>query len=152
MHRSIADAVERIWPSDNSRGTDLPSIERATGMEGVYDKIRDLSVRTESQQSLKAQALQLSADLLQSRWLMVEQSQGAIPTVFLVVLTFWLTALFTGFGLLTPRNVTTISALFVCALSMMGAVFLIMELNRPLEGTIKVSIVPLQKALSIIDR
>ena len=152
LYRSIAAAVERIWPSDNTRGTDLPSIEQATGMEEVNDKIRELPARTESQDALKKQALQLSADLLQARWLMIEQSQSTIPTVFLVVLTFWLTALFTGFGLLAPRNVTTISALFICALSMMGAVFLIMELNRPLEGTVKVSVAPFQKALSIIDK
>jgi len=37
--------------------------------------------------------------------------------------------------------------LFVCACSMSAAVFLILELNRPLDGFIKVSSAPLRNAL-----
>ena len=84
--------------------------------------------------------------------LVIEQSQNDLPTIFLVVLTFWLTVLFATFGLSAPRNVTAISALFICAVSMAGAVFLILELNHPLEGTIKVSSAPLLKALSVIGK
>jgi hypothetical protein len=84
--------------------------------------------------------------------MLIEESQTNLPRVFLVVLTFWLTVLFTQFGLLAPRNKTAISALFICALSMSGAIFLILELNNPLEGTIKVSSAPLHKALAIIGK
>jgi hypothetical protein len=42
--------------------------------------------------------------------------------------------------------------LFVCAMSMSGAIFLILELNHPLEGAIKVSSAPLLKTLSIIGK
>ena len=152
LRTSVAAGVERIWPSETTRGADIAGVERATGMEDVYDGVRELAPQNESQQYLKSQALQLSADLMQSRWMLIEQSQNTLPTVFLVVLVFWLAVLFVSLGLLTPRNPTAISALFICALSMSGAVFLIMELNRPLEGTIKVSSAPLQKALSVIDK
>jgi Protein of unknown function (DUF4239) len=152
LRRSVVSGVERIWPADNARRADLAGVEQSTGMEDVYDKIRELSPHNDSQQYLKAQALQLGVDLMQSRWMLIEQSQNSLPTVFLVVLVFWLAVLFVSFGLLAPRNATAISALFICALSMSGAIFLILELNRPLEGTIKVSSGPLQKAISLIGK
>ena len=152
LSRTVADGIDRIWPTDGVHKTDLPGAENVAGMEDVYDKIRDLSPKHESQQFLKGQAQQLAADLMQSRWMLIEQSHNSLPPVFLGVLTFWLTVLFTGFGLLAPRNLTVLTGLFICALSMAGAIFLILELNRPLEGAIKVSSAPLRKALTFIGK
>ncbi len=152
LRRAVASGVERVWPSDTARGIDLAGAETATGMEDVYDRIRELAPPNESQQYLKTQALQLGADLMQARWMMIEQSQNSLPAAFLIVLVFWLAVLFATFGLLTPRNLTALAALFVCAVSMAGAVFLILELNHPLEGAIKASSVPLLKALAIIGK
>jgi hypothetical protein len=121
-------------------------------MADVYNKIREHSPKNESQKYLQSQVLQLSADMMQSRWMLIEQSQTNLPRIFLVVLTFWLTVLFTQFGLLAPRNLTAMSALFICGISMSGVIFLILELNQPLEGTIKVSSAPLHKALSLIGK
>jgi hypothetical protein len=152
LRRSIEGGVHRIWPNDHSMRSDIAGSEAATGMDDVFDRIRDLKPQSESDSYLKSQALQLSSDLMQSRWLLIEQTQNELPTVFLVVLTFWLTVLFAGFGLLAPRNVTALSALAVCGVSMAGAVYLILELNHPLEGSIKVSSGPLVKALSLIGK
>jgi hypothetical protein len=60
---------------------------------------------------------------------------------------FWVTIIFTSFGLLSPRNATVIAVLLVCALSMAGSLFLIQELDRPYEGLIKLSNAPLRDAL-----
>jgi hypothetical protein len=84
--------------------------------------------------------------------MLIEQSQSNMPMAFLVVLTFSLTVLFADFGLLAPRNPTATLALFICAISMSGAIFLILELDHPLEGVIKVSSAPLLKALSVIRK
>ncbi len=47
---------------------------------------------------------------------------------------------------------TAKSVLFICALSVSGFIYLILELNNPLEGTIKVSSTPLYKALYLIGK
>ena len=67
---------------------------------------------------------------------------------FLVMLVFWLTVIFTSFGLFSPRNATVITVLLVCALSAAGSLFLIMELDAPYEGLIKISSAPLRNALA----
>lgn len=71
---------------------------------------------------------------------------------FLVVLLFWLTISFASFGLFAPRNATVIAVLFVCALSVAGAVFLILEMDGPFEGLIKISPDPLHYAHSRINQ
>src|SRR5664279_5777950 len=152
VRQATVAAIERVWPNESTQRADLAKMEAATGMAEVYSKIRELSPQTDSQKYLQTQALQIGADMMQSRWMLIEQSQTTLPRIFLVVLTFWLTVLFTQFGLLAPRNRTAMSALFICAISMSGAIFLILELNQPLEGTIKVSSAPLHKALSLIGK
>ena len=67
--------------------------------------------------------------------------------LFLVVLLFWLTMLHLSFGLFAPRNATVITVLLISALSVSGAIFIILEMNHPLQGTIKVSSAPMHKAL-----
>jgi hypothetical protein len=42
------------------------------------------------------------------------------------------------------------TALFICACTMSAAIFLILEMNRPLDGFIKVSSAPARKALEYL--
>jgi hypothetical protein len=121
-------------------------------MEGVQACIRGLAPLTDSQHQLKSQALQIGSDLAQTRWMLIEQRQNPLPATFLVLLGFWLTMLFTSFGLFAPRNATVITVLSLSALSISGAIFLILEMNSPLDGIIKVSSAPMHRALSHLGK
>ena len=77
-------------------------------------------------------------------------STNAVP--FLVILVFWVTVIFASFGLFAPSNATVVTALFVCALSVSGAIFLILELDQPFEGFITVSGAPLRGALATLGQ
>ena len=140
-----------LWP--NGRVTPgLAAIERPTGMDDVHDLILQLEPRDEAHRLLRTHAVATCIELAHSRWLIIEQAQSTLPTAFLGMLIFWLTVLFASLGLLAPRNVTTWSCLFVCAVSMAGAIYLILEMNRPLEGAVQISPAPLRKALSVIGK
>jgi hypothetical protein len=67
---------------------------------------------------------------------------------FLVVMVFWLAVIFASFGLFAPRNATVIATLFVCALSVSGAIFLILELDSPFSGLLQISDAPLRNAIA----
>jgi hypothetical protein len=58
----------------------------------------------------------------------------------------------TVLGLLAPRNATTWTSLFVCAVTMAGAIYLILEMNRPFEGAVRISPAQLLKAVSVIGK
>ena len=75
-----------------------------------------------------------------------------IPPVLLAVLIFWVAIIFLSFGLFAPRNATVLVALLVCALSVSGSIFLLLELNGPLDGAIRISSSSMRDALAHLDR
>jgi hypothetical protein len=113
----------------------------------LYDRIQDLAPKNEGQRTLQAQALKTAIDIAQTRWLLFAQRNSSIPIPFLVMLVFWLTVLFASFSLFAPPHATAIATLLVCALSVSGAIYLILELDRPFEGLVRVSSLPLRNAL-----
>jgi hypothetical protein len=60
--------------------------------------------------------------------------------------------LFATFGLQAPPNPTVLSILFVCALSVAGAVFLISDMANPYIGLVRVSDAPLQSAIERLGK
>ena len=144
---TVASMITRIWPDEGSG----PQMEPVAA-EAFYDKIQALSPQNEVQRALQAQAVKMSVDIGQARWLLFEQGGRSIPMPFLVLLIFWVTVIFLSFGLFAPRNATVIVTLFLCALSVSGAIFLILELDRPFGGLVQISSAPLRSALLQIDK
>ncbi len=148
LHVAVASAIELIFSEEGSKLTKLAAPERLARMEQIQVTLRELTPRNDVQRSLQVHALGLVNDLAQMRWLLIAQGEGAIPTPFLVVLVLWLTIIFAGFGLLSAKNATVVAILVVCALSVSAAIFLIEELDRPLDGLMKISGAPLRNALA----
>jgi hypothetical protein len=117
-----------------------------------YENIQELTPRNDLQHALQSQALQIALAIGQTRSLLVEQAGSSIPVPFLVVVIFWLAVIFLSFGLFAPRNATVIATLFVCALSVSAAIFLILELDSPFSGLLQISDVPLRNALAHIGK
>ncbi len=150
LRDAIARGVATIWPTEGTARVDMKSFETTVPMEDVERKLRALTPRDESQRAIQSQALQITNEVQQLRWLLFEQTQQSLPTLFLVILILWLAILYFGFGLLAPRHATTVAALLVCALCVSGAIFLILEMSTPLGGVIRVNSGPLEKALSLL--
>ncbi len=147
---SAAGMTDRIWLA---KGTGSKELEpTAVGAEAFYDKIQELSPQNEVQRSLQSQALKLSVDIGQTRWLLFEQRGRSIPMPFLVLLVFWVTIIFLSFWLFAPPNATVIATLFLCALSVSGAIFMILELDRPFGGLIEISSAPLRNAIANLGK
>ena len=150
LHAGVASMIQRVWPADPAHPVELDPA--AAGTEVLYETIQGLAPASDAQRTLQAQALKIALDLGQTRWLLFEQSGSSIPLPFLVVLVFWLSIIFASFGLLAPRSATIAATLLVCALSVAGAVFLILELDQPFRGLIQISSAPLERALTHLGR
>ncbi|MGO9614237.1 MAG: hypothetical protein ACLPX5_14565 [Dissulfurispiraceae bacterium] len=153
LRRTVTNAVRRIWPEES----DTIAVEKAgkldVGFEDIQEKLRLLTPQNDDQRLLQAQAIQLSSEIASARWLLkVQAGQGSIPVPFLVLLISWLTIIFLSFGLFCSRNATVIAVLMVGALSAASALFLILELDQPYGGFIKVSSAPFQNALSYLSK
>jgi hypothetical protein len=153
LRRTVAAALERIWPEEGEAGTGLAAKETTAAGGTLLELVQALSPRDEAQRWEQSQALQIGAELARSRWLLFEEQQGAsIPVPFLAVLVFWLAMLFASFGLFSRPNATIIVTLLVCALSVSGAIFLVLEMDRPFSGMVKISSEPLRVALAELGR
>jgi hypothetical protein len=152
LKRTIAAGIEMVWPTEKTGVSALTAFERANGMELVQDKLSELTPQKDVQRQALAQAQQIVGDLSQTRWLLIEQEQNQLPFPLLFILVFWLALLFVSFGLFSPPNVTALTVLFVGACAVSAAIFLVLELNQPLEGFIKISNAPLLNALQHLNQ
>jgi Protein of unknown function (DUF4239) len=142
LRGAVARVLDQMWSSASL------SVPTAAGGEILYDKIQGLSPKNDTQRSLQGQALSMAMDLGKTRWLMYEQAITSVSIPLLVVLVLWLAAIFISFGLFAPFNATVVASLFVSALSVSGAIFLILEMYTPYAGLIQLSSAPLRAALA----
>jgi Protein of unknown function (DUF4239) len=147
----VAD-VARIWPDDGAGTANMPAPEIRVRGEDVFSMVAKLSPRTDEQRFAQGRALQLLTDMANTRRLMSEQAGGSLSWPFFVVLVFWLVVLFLGFGLFARFNATVYAAYFVGAVSVAGAIFLILEMNRPYSGLMKISSAPMRNALEQVGK
>ena len=146
LRGAVARALDQIWHQDHQQHSEM--VPTAAGGEVLYDKIQALSPKDDAQHALQAQASSMAIDLGKLRWLMFEQGSASVSLPLLEMLVFWLALVFISFGLFAPTNATVIATLFLCALSVSGAIFLILEMYTPFEGLMQISSAPLRNALA----
>jgi hypothetical protein len=138
--------IDTTWSKNSSSAS--PGAPTSAGGEILYEKIQGLTPKNDTQRSLQGQALSLTVDIGKTRWLMYAQEAISVSMPLLIVLVLWLTAIFISFGLFAPYNATVVASLLVSALSVSGAVFLILEMYSPYDGIIQISSAPLRVALA----
>jgi hypothetical protein len=152
LRHAYASTVDHFF-SDGRAGMATAGVpERLARFEQVQQNLRALTPRNDNQRLIQSEALALSHGLAQTRWMLIQPGYGAIPLPFLTVLVLWLGILFTGFGLVSANNRTVITTLFVCALSVSGAIFVIEDVAHPLEGLMQISPDPARVVLSQLGR
>lgn len=139
LRHAVGARIEMIWPSSDKRPAYLDPNTQLHSVEQLVDKIGSLEPKDELHKGIKTRANDLAEELLQIRWLQVTVLESSVPTLFLGILLGWMTVTFTCYGLLAPRNLTVFGALFLCSATVGSAVFLILELDGPFDGVLKVN-------------
>jgi hypothetical protein len=152
LRDSVTDMLQRTWPDEDPQSAQREKGGTEGRYEGLYAKIEELTPKNESQRALQAQALKTAADIGQARWLLFAQRGSSIPTPFLVVMVFWLTLILASFGLFAPRNAMAFVTLLLCALAISSAIFLILELDQPFDGMLRISSAPVRNAQAQLVR
>jgi hypothetical protein len=148
LRTAIGPLIERIWREDSSDVAKGIPFQATAMAEEAFAKIQALSPQTEAQSSLKARAIQLATDMVQTRLLLYEHADNSIPMPFLAVLVFWLAVLFMSFSLFSRLTPINFVALLVFAASASAAIFLILELSQPFVGLMQISSTPMRNALA----
>jgi hypothetical protein len=135
-----------IWPA-RGEATNLNDEKAGKLMEHVREQIRALRPVDDGQRWLRDQALNINVELLRERWLLIGEQGPNVSPVMLAILVSWITVIFISFGLNAPRNSTVAIAFLICALTIGGSIFLILEMDKPLDGILQISSQPLHEVL-----
>jgi hypothetical protein len=135
LRNSVDEVLNHVWPRElSSVSTWAPTDEESQ----LYEKIQQLSPNNETQRSEKTLALGMAIDLRRTRWI----SSTAVPLMVMEIA--WATLIFSSFGLFATRSVMAIVSLALCAFAVSGGFFLIVEMNTPFSGLVKVSSAPIR--------
>ena len=146
LRDAIADGVRRMWPAKRSGPVQSAPNEQLG--DAFYVAIHRLSPHDDTQRALKTQTATLMVELGQLRSLLQAQSIPSVSRPLLIALVSWLVVIFFGFSLVAPPNATTTLALVASAFSVACAIFLILELDHPFGGLIRVPGEPMINVLS----
>jgi hypothetical protein len=147
LRQSIAPLADRIWQEEDNPARKLVHFESSAESLAFESELQHLPPRDDAQRSLQSRAIAVFTEAAQIRLRLFAQTGGSIPTPFLVILVFWLSAIFASFTLFARTNLVMMASLLVCALSFAGAIFLILELNDPFTGLMGISSAVLRSAL-----
>ena len=148
VHASVTRrSISAIW---GDQGATAANTEPAG--PALQQGILALTPTTDAQRWQQSQALSISNDIAKARWLSITGTNSPIPVSFLVIITFWLSSLFWSFGLFAPRNATVIAVMLLSAASVSACVLLILEMQTPFSGILRISSGPLQFALEQLGK
>lgn len=90
-------------------------------------------------------------NVVRQRWAIVEQSEGALPRPIVVMLIAWLTLIFASYGYRAPKNAVVVSMLLVSAMLISASVYLVLDMDAPFKGAVRISYQPYHRALREIQ-
>jgi Protein of unknown function (DUF4239) len=146
LRDTIADGVRRMWPAERSGPVRVDPNQQMG--DALYVAVQRLSPQNDAQRDLKTQATNLMVQLAELRALLQAQAIPSLSKPLLMALVSWLVVIFLGFSLLAPANPTSTLALVAGAFSVACAVFMILELNYPFAGAIRIPSEPMTNALN----
>ena len=147
----LAQRIDQIWPEEGA-AVSLTALSSGAGINLVQRDLFELSPRTERQQWLRSNALESTNTIAQSRWTTIEQIESRFPWAFFVVVVSWLAVIFASFGLFAPRNASVIAALLVAAIALAGPIFMMLEMDQPYGGLVKIPSTSLRVALDQLGK
>ena len=145
LRDAIAEGVRRTWPADQSGAVRLEPNQKMG--DAVYEAISHLRPQDEAQRGLKTEAASLMVQLAELRALVQAQAVSSVSKPLLIALILWLVVIFFGFSLLAPSTATSTLALIAGAFSVACAVFIILELDHPFAGVIRIPSDPMINTL-----
>src|SRR5580658_5674485 len=124
LRQSIEPLADNIWHEGRLPAGKPVRFEVSAQSSAFENELESLSPSNDTQRSLQSRAIAVFTEGAQTRLLLFTQGSGSIPTPFLIILVFWLSAIFASFTLFARTNLIVMAALLLGALSFACAIFL----------------------------
>ncbi len=133
------------------RGDQAPQHRKspaAQHLDDIGEALAAIKPHDRYHETMLADVHQQFQTLIEQRWRIVEQSEGAIPLPLIGMLAAWMTLIYASFGYRAPRNPMVIGMFTVSALLIAASVYLVLDMDIPFHGAIQISDAPLRRALA----
>jgi hypothetical protein len=148
LRDAVQNFLDTTWPQKS--GAVAAASETPKRYGGLFTKIAALQPQHDVQRTLQSQATIIMMQLATTRFLISEQKGNTVPPVLIVAVIFWLTLTFCSFGLLAPHTGLVLATFLLCAFSVAGALFLLLEMYNPYTGAVRLSSEPLRLVLAYL--
>ncbi len=142
----LVNGVERIEQAMQN-GVEQEKKRRDTLTDDLHLEVISLKPKNDIQTELRTEAISLSKEIMQSRWMVHQSLSTTIQLPLLFILVFWLSCIFLYLGIGVSASPGIVATLLLAALSMSGAIYLTLAFDRPHEGLVRVSAEPFRLAL-----
>jgi len=152
LKKGAEEWIARIKSPAGDANSDLRAVQRAEELESFVASIQKLKPASEAQAEAQGRAVELALGILHDRWVLKTDRDASTPTVFLLVLLAWLGLEFFIFGLFADRNAAITFATFLGSVMVASAFFLVLDLEGPMTGPMRVGTGPLERAVAIMGQ
>jgi len=146
LRNDLISARKQFWGDDREMAESYSASYAAMANIGMF--FDSLEPKTQAQRGLLANAQANYAAIGENRLLMSLQILSPIAWPLIYAVAGWSCLMFAGMGLLSRPNAMTFTMLFLGAVSVSLAIFLILELSQPYTSFIRVSPVVLDHAIA----
>jgi hypothetical protein len=152
LKRFVGARISQVWPEEDSGEVAEEEVVADPGMERIQQNILALEPQTDAQRWFQSTTLQVTREIAAAQQSIFQQVPSQIKWPFLGIISFWLTIVFISFGLFSPPKFIATSGLFVGSIAVAAAIYLILAMDQPYSGLIKISSGPLRSALDQLGR
>jgi hypothetical protein len=152
LKEAAQEWIDRIKSPEGDSHSDLRAVERGRHYEEIVKEIQRLAPTSEADAAHQARAVDLAVDIMHDRWMLKTERAASTPTVFLLVLLAWLALEFFIFGLFANPNTAITVATFLGAIMVASAFFIVLDLEGPMTGPMRISTENLERAVAIMGQ
>jgi hypothetical protein len=152
MKDALTRSHELFWGGGDVDPEMLSVAKAMAGLQPLDDYLASLDPKTPEQKRAVSIAGVHFGQFEQTRLMISLQLANPFSRPLLIIVVFWSFFLFSGFGLLSRINATTLSALAFGAFAVASAIFLILELSQPYTGLFRISSAALEQTIDAIDK
>lgn len=152
LKQAAEDWIAVIGSASGDAHSDLQVVQRGAELEGLVDSIQELKPSSDAQAEEQGRAVELAVGILHDRWLLKTERAASTPTVFMLVVLAWLAIEFFIFGVFANRNALVVTATVIGAVTVASAFFVVLDLEGPMTGPMRVSTKSLERAVAIMGQ
>ncbi len=121
-------------------------------LDDLQERLRASAPQTDAGKEARTSALALLTELKRTNRLIDVQESDRTDLPFRMVVIFWLCMLYASYALFAPFNRLTLISIMISAFCVSIALNVINDMDRPLEGIVKVSPLAMRQALDAMGK